>query len=203
MGAITEANIQHRRVTRTDRWAPKLTEEEKHLAIQWHAAFMPQAEIVRRIRTQFGKSITSSTLSLMMQAPKWRPMIDRLRQEWAAGVMDLPAAHKRTRMAQLSGLYERIEHDRHLSAPRRYYLLLDTLDHMREEMDEKHTHFTTIFQTAIMNYSDTELLKRREEVLEQLASLRAQGKLLPQSVPATITAIRGGSHGQGSNGSHE
>lgn len=152
--------------------APKLTEEAKHRVCELFAQFNTPSQVQRVILQEYGVTISRPSLCVYPRQKKWRPLVDRLRQEWATGIMDLPLAHKRGRMEELTRLYKRIERVEGLTEFTRITQTLAVLRAMREEMDEAKTHFTTIFATQIHQYSDEELLTRRQELLQRLEDLR-------------------------------
>ena len=149
----------------------KLTDEEQHQVCVWYAQFYTPTEITRLIKEKFGKTIAINNIWQYARTNKWRPLIERLRQEWALGVMDLPLAHKRGRLEKLVTLLERSERNQAIDEYRRIEQCVEILHEIRAEMEAGKTQFTNVYLTTIHNYTDEELLRRRDEVLERIKRL--------------------------------
>ena len=154
----------------------KLTDEEQYQICQWYAEFKTPTQIQARIKSEFGKDLTLKNVwAYANQTKKWKPMIERLRQEWALGVMDIPLAHKRGRLEELVKLYTRAERnpvvDDYLKVKQCYELIRE----MRNEMEAGKAEFTNVYLTTIHNYSDEEIVKQRDVVLDRLDKLRRLG----------------------------
>ena len=149
----------------------KLTDEEQHQVCVWYAQFYTPTEITRLIKEKFGKTIAINNIWQYARTNKWRPLIERLRQEWALGVMDLPLAHKRGRLEKLVTLLERSERNQVIDEYRRIEQCVEILHEIRAEMEAGKTQFTNVYLTTIHNYTDEELLRRRDEVLERIKRL--------------------------------
>ena len=155
--------------------APKLTEEAKHRVCELYAQFSTPTQVQKILKEEYQVDVSTASLCIYPRQKKWKPLIDRLRQEWAAGLMDLPLAHKRGRMEELIALFKRVQRAETLSEFSKITQSLAILRDMRAEMDEAKSHFTTIFATQIHNYSDEELITRRRELLSRLDELRGTG----------------------------
>ena len=153
----------------------KLTPEEQHQVCQWFAQFYKTNDIVRFCQEQFGKTIARNNIWDYAQSARWKPLIERLRQQWALSIMDVPMAHKRTRLGELVKLLERAEKNGQVSEYARIKQCMDLLTQMREEMEAGKTQFTNVYMTTIHNYSDEEIVRRRDEVLEKLGKLKGLG----------------------------
>ena len=181
--------------------APKLTEEAKHRVCELYAQFHTPTQIQRILKDEFSVHITTGSLCIYPRQKKWKPLIDRLRQEWALGLMDLPLAHKRGRMEELVRLYKQVQRAETLSEFSRITQSLALLREMREEMDEAKSHFTAIFATQIHNYSDEELVTRRRELLQRLEELRGPGARVVDA--ATVEESNGTVSLQGTTTGHD
>ena len=174
MGSHSEAVIANK--VGKYAFAPKLSEDAKHRICELFAHFHTAKVIQQRIEQEFKVKLHVSAIHRYPKEKKWKPLVDRLRQEWAEGMMEMPLAHKRGRMEELVHLYNRVQRpEAKLTEFTRITQSLAILTQMHKEMDERHTNFTTIFATAIHNYSDEELLTRRNELLTRLDELRGNG----------------------------
>lgn len=178
-GQQTEATIQRKRL-KPSVFAPKLTEEQKFEVCQHVASFTPIAQIHKFLVKQYGPIVSLISLYKYVKSPHWKPLIDRLRGEWAAGVMEEPIAQKRMRLKKLTQLMDHAEADTKVPPWRRRMEIAKYLDQARLEIDEKKTDVTNLYLTQVNHYTDEELLKRRDELLSKLKQWR-----LPNAVGNT------------------
>ena len=183
----------------------KLALEEQHQICEWFAQFYDATHIVKLVKERFDKTIAHKNIWAYSQAPKWKPLIERLRQQWAISIMDVPMAHKRTRLEKLVSLLERTERMEQ-SEPLKIKQAVELLREMREEMEVGKTQFTNVYMTTIHNYTDEELVRRRDEVLGRLKLLgRHDGTRHDREI--TVEAVEAGAetppngHGQDAQGS--
>ena len=173
----------------------KLSDEQQYQVCKWYAEFKTPTQIQRLVKGEFGHELTIKNIWQYGRGPtmkKWKPMIERLRQEWALGVMDIPLAHKRARLEKLVLLLGRAER-LNLESPSgkdmkvlrlnpgtlterdKIRLQVEILRELREEMEAGKAEFTNVYLTTIHNYSDTEILKQRDAVLARLKQLKGGG----------------------------
>ncbi len=145
-----------------------LEEAERRQICQWYAEFRTPTEIHGLVKKEFNKTVSVKTIWEYANHPKWKPYIERLRQEWALGVMDLPLAHKRGRLEKFISLLERAERNDKVTEYARITQCASILSEIREEMEAGKAQFTTLYMTTIHNYSDAELIRRRDEVRNRL-----------------------------------
>ena len=154
----------------------KLTDEEQYQVCQWYAEFKTPTQIKKLIHDTWGKDLTIKNVwAYANQSKKWKPMIERLRQEWALGVMDIPLAHKRGRLEELVRLYTRAERNPVVDDYAKVKQCYELLREMRNEMEAGKAEFTNVYLTTIHNYSDEEIVKQRDVVLDRLDKLRRLG----------------------------
>ena len=165
-------------LVRKSEFSPKLTEEERVQVCEWVAQFKPFPLIQEFIKQRFGKELTLQSIYGYAAAPKWKSLIYRCRQEWAAGVMELPLAHKRARIDELSKLYERAQQNQGVSEFARIMQSLSILREIRCEMEEAKTQFTNVFMTQINQMTDEELIQRREELRAKIKQWRPPNKTI-------------------------
>lgn len=147
--------------------APKLTDEERLQICQWLATFVPVLAIQKRIKEQFGKTVARENIYKYASTERWKPLIERCRKEWAAGVLEIPLAHKRARLEELTKLYDRAM-GQDISEYVKINQALGILRELRIEMDERSTQITNLYLTSIQSSSDQELLQRRDDLLDKL-----------------------------------
>ena len=148
-----------------------LTEDERHILIKELAQFLPPAKAPEWIQKNFNKKVSIGYAYQLINGPKWRPLLDRYRQEWALGIVEVPIASKRYRMQKLQSLLDSLENDVHLRQSVKEQRMLWVLDRARFEMESAKVSEThNVFLTQINNYTEEELLKRRDELLRRIQS---------------------------------
>ena len=169
-----------------DNFQGKLTESEQYQVCQWYGAFKTPTQIRALIKAQFGKELHPKSIwEYLHTRSRWKPLIERLRQEWALGVMDIPLAHKRARLEKLVSLLKKAEGNDEVPEYRRIYQAVNILREIREEMGVGKGEFTNVFMTTINNYSDEEIYQQREAVLTRLRQLGRTNGLRNGSQAAT------------------
>src|SRR3990167_7929115 len=78
-----------------------LNEEDKIEICKLSAAFKTQNEIVTYLENERGKHVSQQSISLLINSPKWSPVIDRMQIQYSQGIMKVPIAHKRNRLERL------------------------------------------------------------------------------------------------------
>lgn len=150
----------------------KLTDEEQYQVCQWYAQFRTPTQIQRLLKETYAKELSLKVIwAYAHQQKKWKPLIERLRQEWALGVMDIPMAHKRARLEKLVTLLQRAERNEKATEFTRIEQCYRILREMREEMEAGKAEFTNVYMTTIHTYSDEEIVRQRDAVLERLKLL--------------------------------
>src|SRR3990167_1798415 len=133
----------------------KLTDEEQYQVCQWYAEFRTPTQIRKLILERYGKTLSVKNVwAYAHQIKKWKPMIERLRQEWALGVMDIPLAHKRARLEKLVTLLTRAERNPTVTEFTKIEQCYRIIREMREEMEAGKAEFTNVYLTTIHNYSE-------------------------------------------------
>ena len=150
---------------------PKLSEPQQLQVCQWIATFKSDKEIQQLIKERYGPLLSLSSVYAYRSSKRWQPLIHRVRQEWAAGVADLPIAHKRYRLNELLRMFEQCLADKRLTLEDKRKEGITILREARYEMDEAKSAFTNVFFTQIQSYSDEELSKRGKELVDRLKQL--------------------------------
>ena len=147
---------------------PKLTEPQQLQLVQWIATFRSDKEIQQLVKERYDILLHIGSINAYRSSKRWQPLIHRVRQEWAAGVADLPIAHKRYRLNELLRMFEQCVADKRLNLEQKRKEGITILREARYEMDEAKSAFTNVFFTQIQNFSDEELSKRGRELVERL-----------------------------------
>ena len=160
-------------------YPPKLTEQEKVRVSEWFAEFKTPTQIRQLIKEQFGKDLTVQSIRGYVLSEKWQPRIQRLRQEYAAGVMEVPIAHKRRRLEMLLELFEETRSSPRLSPQQRIVECRHILSQAWREMEEgKGFQITNVYATQINEMSEKELLRRRDELIAKVTQWRPSNKTI-------------------------
>ena len=150
-----------------------LTDEERLKVCEWIARFHTIHSIQQRILSEFGKSITYHAIEKYRYSPKWYPMIARLREQWSVNVMEVPIAHKRQRAERLEQLWQQVEQLKGVNEKERILLHVSVLREAREEMQATKQTNVNVMMTSITQYTDQDLLKRRDELIAQIGGPHA------------------------------
>ena len=170
---------------------PKFNEEEKLQICRWIAEFRSDHDIVSLIKQNFNKSCAiTNIINNYRNGNRWKVIINRLQQEWAAGVMNIPLAHKRGRIEHLVNLVERSEADTSITDQSRRRETAWLINQIRLEMDESKTNFTQIFMTSLTSADENELLKRRDELITKLQRYKIR-PLLTQAIDVESVNVSG------------
>ena len=151
-----------------------LTDDEQYQVCRWYGEFKSPTQIRGLIKSEFGKEISLKNVwqyANGKQMKKWKPLIERLRQEWALGVMDIPLAHKRARLEKLVTLLVRAERNPDVTDFQKVKQCVEVLREMREEMEAGKAEFTNVYMTTIHTYSDEEIIRQRDVILSRLKLL--------------------------------
>lgn len=145
----------------------KLTEEQRTQVCHWIAQFQKPLQITQRIKDEFGISVSRLLVYKYQRSPKWKPLIERLRQQWAQDVMAIPIAHKKDRLERLMSLWEKAET---LPPKDQQQQQLAVVREAREEMTETKGMAVTVIN-SIMQVPDEELWSRREQLVKHVTTL--------------------------------
>lgn len=163
----------------------KLTLDQEQFVVRLAAQFVPVKEIHALVKERFAVDIALTTIYHIQSRKRYAPLLDRYRQEWAMEVASCPLAHKKYRLERLMKLVDAVDRNPRLSEDAKERRLKGLLQDARMEMEEKKTEFNTLYLTNINQYSDEELVQKREELLKRIESIR-----LP--VRSTTHGIRDG-----------
>jgi hypothetical protein len=123
---------------------------------------------------------------------KWKPLIEKYREEYNKGVMDVPIANKRKRLDELQDIYDKQKERGKLKDAQS--VLSDARSEMEEKRGDVSFHLTQINHTEFHDMSDEDLLNEKAKALEQLSKIKklkedmSNGKVIQVS-PEEITEI--------------
>src|SRR3990167_336737 len=120
----------------------KLSEPQQMQLCQWIATFHSDKAIQQLVKERFGPLISITSVNSYRHTKRWQPLINRLRQEWAAGVVEIPIAHKRYRLGELLRMFEQCLSDKRLTLEDKRKEGITILREARYEMDEAKSAFT-------------------------------------------------------------
>lgn len=151
--------------------APKLSEELKLEVCRKIASFVSIQDIDRWLRTEHHIELELQSLYAYRHATKWKPVIERMRAEYIAGVMESHIAHKRVRLDRLEAQYQALDRDSTITAAERRKEQRELLNDARLEVDDSKTNISNLYLTQITSSSDAELLARKQQLMARLSAL--------------------------------
>ncbi len=172
----------------TKKWdeVNRLTEEEKMQLCKLVAEFKRPFEVQKFAREAWGKNMNHQSITYYFKADRWQPIIQRFREVYLSGVMDIPIANKKVRLERLEEVYESTDNDPNIAGIDRRRQKLDVLRNAREEMDER-TQVSNTFNTQIINLSDEELHERKKQILAQIKAIPAPSPLDRKALPIELS----------------
>lgn len=169
-----------------------LTSDEKLEMCKLIAGFVRPVEIVEHFKTVIGKEITPVTVQNYKNSDKWKMLIEKYRDEYTKGVMDVPISHKRKRLEELQDIYDKQKDKGKLKEAQS--VLSDARSEMEEKRGDVSFHLTQINHTEFHDMSDEQLLDEKAKALEQLSKIKKlkedvrNGKIIQVS-PEEITEV--------------
>lgn len=163
--------------------APKLSEELKLEVCRRIASFMTINDIHTWLCTEHHIDLEVQSIYAYRAATKWKPVIERMRAEYIAGVMETPIAHKRVRLDRLESQYQALSRDSSLSPAERRKEERAILNDARLEVDDPKTNISNLYLTQITHSSDAELLARKQQLMERLSALGVRHAVRSQQGP--------------------
>ena len=145
--------------------APFLSEDQKLDLISKIAMYWKSTKIITHFIETYRIQLNDYQIASYKKSKEWALVIDRMRQEYIAGIMEVPIANKRWRLEEYEGLYHALkELDEHSKAAA-------ILDLVRGEMEEKKGSINNLYLTQV-NVSDEELADLRLKSINELESIR-------------------------------
>jgi len=85
---------------------PKLTRPEQLQVCVWLAELHTPSEVIRLIEDNFSKHIAWGSVNRYSLSPRWKRVIDFLRNRINADLTKIPIANKSTRLRRLENIYQ-------------------------------------------------------------------------------------------------
>jgi len=163
----------------------RLTSEEQLMLCKMFAQYETNDAVYKFCKNEIGKTLNMSAIRHYKESDKWRPIVNRFREEYTKGVMEVPIANKRKRLEELQDMFEKHKEDGKLR------LAQAVLKDAKEELDgSKKFGDTNVYMTQVNNYkdmSDEDIERERLRQLENLQKIRAlkgraeyENKMLPE-----------------------
>lgn len=101
---------------------------------------------------------------------KWKPVIQKLRDEYHKNLTEVPLANKRKRLDELQMLYEKAIDSRKFEEAKS--LIGEFRDEMERKLGDVSLSFTSITNNEFNDLSDEDLIREKAKTIEQLEKVR-------------------------------
>lgn len=144
----------------------KLNEDQQLELMELIAKFGNFNEINKHFISKYQFALSSPLIYQYKRAPKWQPVIKKLREKYTSGVDEVAGMHKRVRLERADNIYELAMNKGDLDAA------LRANKDLREEVTDKHSVGNIVLNqfNQFNNMSDEELMQRREELMKKVKS---------------------------------
>ncbi len=150
----------------------ELLDEEKREVVKLLAEFHDIPEVQKYIKKQFNKSLAYNSVKFYLHSKKWAPMLERLRAEFVTPIMSVAVSHKFVRLTRLEELYHKAMDNKNLKDIEKLREAREILSEARAEIEgSKSNPSGDVFITQINKFSDEDLLKRKNEVLNRIKAI--------------------------------
>lgn len=149
----------------------RLTSEEQMQVCRMFARYAKNEEVFEFCKNELGKTINLTAIKYYKESSKWKPIVNKFRDEYTKGIMEVPIANKRVRLEALQDMFEAHKEEGDLKQAQA------VLKDAREELDGGAKFGNTnVFMTQVNNYkdmTDEEIEAERLRQLENLQKVRA------------------------------
>ena len=150
----------------------ELLDEEKREVVKLLAEFHDIPEVQKHIKKNFNKSLAYNSVKFYLHSKKWAPMLERLRAEFVQPIMSVAVSHKFVRLSRLEDLYHKAMDNKNLKEAEKIRAAREILTEARAEIEgSKSNPSGDVFITQINKFSDEDLLKRKNEVLNRIKAI--------------------------------
>ena len=160
---------------------PKLSKEQQTAIVTRLARFETPSAVQEFVKTEYGKEIAFNSIKFYLHSKKWKPMLERLRQEYVEPIMDIPVSHKFVRLSRLEDLYQSSSMLGKVDQCR------GILGDAREEVEgPKSNPSGNTFYTQVNNFSDEDLHKKKDDILKRIKILdvgQKEIKIRDEAIP--------------------
>lgn len=157
----------------TTRRTENLTQSEKYELIRKLATHVPNNEIAAWL-VEINKPAAniSTYLQHYRNSEKHRPLIEKIRAQYEAGLADIAVTSKRFRLFQYQLLFDRLKDEG------KYELAAKMLERCQGEVEGKAADGRpNIFITQFNQLSDSEIEERKLAIMQKIERLKNQQKL--------------------------
>jgi hypothetical protein len=153
----------------------KLSEDHKREVCDLLAQFKEPTEIAKILKDLYGVEVSPKAIYYYKSDLKWQPLIQKYREQYSLELNKVPLYHKRVRLEKLQDQLDEIEretattsHQRSLRRGELRSVLKDARDEVQPMEDKRGD--TNILSIQFNSMDDSELLKKREELLKVIQS---------------------------------
>ena len=151
-----------------ERGLKKLTEEQRLEVVKRIAWFWGMKRILDFIKEDYGIMVTPVVIYQYKQEEKWKPVIEKFRNEYIHTLSDVPLFHKKKRLEELQEMFESFKEQGDL------YKAMLVLREFRDECEAKKSdlYLTSVTYNEYRNMSNEELDEEYLRLLEQKKRLQ-------------------------------
>ncbi len=156
-----------------------LSDEEQQRVCGLLAQFKTPQQILTVLRSGGNRRATLQTVKHYRDTQKWQPLIERLREEYRARILDVPVANVRVRLDALQTQLDTLTAAPGTTPDLRREVR-EVLRHAREETALPSVGTVTVYN-QIMQLSDEALEQRRQQVVARITHLGGSSHAVRES----------------------
>lgn len=152
----------------------KLTPEEQMEIARLIAFFHTPQSVIDAMALR-GKKISQPLYYHYKNSPKWIPIIQKLRDEYTAGILEVPISNKRKRLEMLETCYSDLEELVAVSVKDKvsvFQTKVKILQAANNEIEGKTDSHQNFYITQFNQLTDEEIDKKRLKILDTIQQLR-------------------------------
>ena len=150
-------------------YKPKLDEAQQLRVCSWIAQYKTPKEVQTLVKSEFGVEMAYHNVYSYSDSTRWKPVIEKLRSEWAAGIMAVPIANMRFRLEKLQDLMKRAEESAGRDSWAKRKEIAVYVKQASEELKETKVNQTNITSVIYMGMSEEQLKEKAKELMAQIA----------------------------------
>ena len=149
----------------------ELSKDQQIEVVKQLAEFKSIPDVREFIKTEYGKDLAYGSVQFYLKSKKWKPMLERMREEFVAPIMSIPVAHKYIRLSRLEDLYQKTVNGS-LKEVDKIRECRELMSEARAEIEGSKGNKTgDMFLTQINNFSDDELRTKKDTILNRLKAI--------------------------------
>lgn len=157
---------------------PKLSTEKQIEFVQRIAWFWKPLDILKYFKETHNIKINQTLIQCYKNSEKWKPIIQKFRDDYLKRTEEVPLANKRKRLDELQRLFDRAVDKKEFVEAK------NIIREFREEMEVKvgdvNFSFTQINHNEFHDMSDEDLASEKAKTIEQLEKVRKMKMLSDQ-----------------------